>query len=127
MVTVPGRVLFDYDSSELRPEAAEALATALGSRPGQADPSRFVEVRGHTDSRGGDDYNDRLSQARADAVKTFLEDRFPNLRGRVHAVGHGEREPVAPNEVDGHDNPAGRALNRRVEIEFDALEPSPAP
>ena len=127
VVTVPGRVLFDYDSSVLRPEAAEALATALGSRPAQADPSRFVEVRGHTDSRGGDDYNDRLSQERADAVKAFLEDRFPNLRGRIHAVGHGEREPVAPNEIDGHDNPAGRALNRRVEIEFDALEPSPAP
>jgi outer membrane protein OmpA-like peptidoglycan-associated protein len=124
IVTVPGRVLFDYNSSTLRPEAAEALAQALGARPSQADPSRFVEVRGHTDSRGSDEYNDRLSQQRADAVRAFLEDRYPNLRGRVHAAGHGEREPVAPNEVDGHDNPAGRAENRRVEIEFDAVVPS---
>ena len=82
-------------------------------------------MRGHTDSRGSDEYNDRLSQQRADAVKEFLEDRYPNLRGRVHAVGRGEREPVAPNEIDGRDNPAGRALNRRVEIEFDAQVPSP--
>jgi outer membrane protein OmpA-like peptidoglycan-associated protein len=124
VVTVPGRVLFDYDSATLAPAAAEALALALGNRPSRADPSRLVEVRGHTDSRGSDAYNDRLSQQRAEAVRDFLEQRYPNLRGRVHAIGRGEREPVAPNEVDGRDNPAGRAQNRRVEIEFDALEPS---
>jgi outer membrane protein OmpA-like peptidoglycan-associated protein len=124
VVTVPGRVLFDFNSHTLRPEAAEALATALGNRPSQLAPGRIVEVRGHTDSRGSDEYNDRLSQQRADAVKEFLEDRYPNLRGRIHAVGRGEREPVAPNEIDGRDNPAGRALNRRVEIEFDAQVPS---
>jgi outer membrane protein OmpA-like peptidoglycan-associated protein len=124
VVTVPGRVLFDFNSSTLRPEAAEALATALGDRPSQLAPGRIVEVRGHTDSRGSDEYNDRLSQQRAEAVKAFLEERYPNLRGRIHAAGRGEREPVAPNEIDGRDNPAGRALNRRVEIEFDAQVPS---
>jgi outer membrane protein OmpA-like peptidoglycan-associated protein len=124
VVTVPGRVLFDYNSATLRPEAAEALAQALGNRPAQADPSRLVEVRGHTDSIGSEAYNDGLSQRRADAVKDFLEQRYPNLRGRVNAVGRGEREPVAPNEIDGRDNPAGRAQNRRVEIEFDAVVPT---
>ena len=83
-----------------------------------------MRLRGHTDSWGSDAYNDRLSHQRAEAVRDFLEQRYPNLRGRVRAVGRGEREPVAPNEIDGRDNPAGRAQNRRVEIEFDALVPT---
>jgi outer membrane protein OmpA-like peptidoglycan-associated protein len=122
-VTVPAEVLFRFDKAEIRPEAAETLLKHLGNQPSHADPSRPVEVRGHTDAIGDIEYNQRLSERRANAVKAFLEEHYPHLRGRVHAVGLGETHPVAPNTVDGRDNPTGRAKNRRVEIDLTMLEP----
>jgi outer membrane protein OmpA-like peptidoglycan-associated protein len=77
-----------------------------------------VQVIGHTDSKGSDEYNLKLSRARAERVGRFLEQRYPNLKGHVEPEGRGEREPVAPNEVNGQDDPQGRRLNRRVVIEI---------
>lgn len=84
----------------------DALAAVLRRCAGGA-----IEVGGHTDAQGSADFNERLSQARAEAVVEALADRGvpPDL---VHAVGFGEERPIASNETE-----AGRARNRRIEFE----------
>ena len=73
-----------------------------------------MEIRGHTDAKGSDDYNQGLSERRANAVMAALRER--GAAAQASARGFGETQPVAPNEVAGKDNPGGRQLNRRVEI-----------
>ncbi|MBK4216512.1 OmpA family protein [Paracoccus caeni] len=112
LITLEDRILFDFDKDDLRSDAAEtvdALAEAFIS----VSPGR-LEIRGHTDAKGSDDYNLDLSQRRALTVETALKDRA--VTSDMEAEGFGESQPVALNEVDGKDNPAGRQLNRRVEI-----------
>ena len=70
----------------------------------------FVEVAGHTDSTGSEQYNQALSEKRADSVAAYLQSR-PVRGDRLVTVGAGENRPVASN-----DTPDGRAANRRVEI-----------
>jgi outer membrane protein OmpA-like peptidoglycan-associated protein len=119
LVPVPGLSLFGFNSHTLSHQAKDALRKALGDRPTRADTSKPVHVRGHTDAVGDHDYNQGLSERRAEAVKEFLEEEYPNLAGHVDAKGFGENQPVAPNTLaDGRDNPAGRQANRRVDIEL---------
>jgi outer membrane protein OmpA-like peptidoglycan-associated protein len=73
-------------------------------------PNMMVEIGGHTDSLGPEEYNQMLSQRRAGAVKKYLE-RLGVDGKRVNAVGYGESRPVAPN-----DSQEGRRLNRRTEF-----------
>ena len=87
----------------------DTLATALNQVQ-----AKSMEIRGHTDAKGSDPYNQALSERRAQAVLTALRQR--QAAPGANARGYGESQPVAPNELDGHDNPAGRQLNRRVEI-----------
>ncbi len=68
-----------------------------------------VDIEGHTDAQGSDQYNQALSQRRADSVKKELVTRYNIAANRVKAVGYGEAKPVASN-----DNASGRAQNRRV-------------
>ena len=76
-----------------------------------ADRSKIhVRIEGHTDSRGRDSYNQRLSQGRATSVRTYLIQRGVS-GSRMEAVGFGETRPVASNRTRD-----GRALNRRVEF-----------
>jgi outer membrane protein OmpA-like peptidoglycan-associated protein len=124
VVRLPAEVLFDFDKDELKPGAEAALLAFLGSRPTHQDPGKRVQVRGHTDSKGGPAYNQGLSERRARTVADLLVRKYPNLAGRVDPVGFGATQPVAANtNPDGSDNPAGRAANRRVDIEFDIDEP----
>jgi OOP family OmpA-OmpF porin len=74
-------------------------------------PETRLEVNGHTDSDGRDTYNQRLSEARANAVRTYLIEGGVDAL-RVRARGFGETEPIADNETD-----EGKALNRRIEFE----------
>jgi outer membrane protein OmpA-like peptidoglycan-associated protein len=76
----------------------------------QNHPQRSVMVEGFTDTTGSADYNQRLSEQRADAVQGALVARGVQ-RARISALGHGESYPVA-----GNDSAGGRQLNRRVEI-----------
>ena len=106
-------MLFDFNSATLRQSANSALqdiANALVGRPER------LQVIGHTDAKGSDQYNLDLSQRRADTVRQALI----NLGVRENAItsaGHGESQPIAPNtDTNGQDNPTGRQLNRRVEI-----------
>lgn len=107
--------LFEFDQATLTPRAEETL-TVLGPMI-QNVGAHPVVIEGHTDSKGTDDYNQQLSERRAERVRNwFLEHRIVEKRA-VSTVGYGEKKPVAPNEKpDGKDNPPGRALNRRVEI-----------
>ncbi|KAF1698734.1 hypothetical protein CSC62_04080 [Pseudoxanthomonas jiangsuensis] len=112
VITLNDRVLFDFDKSDIRPDASrvlDTLAVALARTP-----ARGMEVRGHTDSKGSDAYNQTLSERRAAAVVAALRER--GAAEGADARGYGESQPVAPNEISGQDNPGGRQLNRRVEI-----------
>lgn len=113
VVDLPADVLFDFDKAELRPDAEPALARAAELLQGY--PEAPVRVRGHTDARGSDAYNDALSLRRAQRVAERLE--AATAGRRLDTEGLGRREPVAPNTTpDGADDPAGRQKNRRVEI-----------
>jgi len=74
-----------------------------------------IEIRSHTDSKGNDDYNQKLSQARAQSVVDYLKGRGIEA-DRLVATGMGETDPIAPNEIKGKDNPEGRQLNRRTDF-----------
>lgn len=115
-LTLDAAVLFDFGSAELRPDADAALDALAGALSSLAVPAGTVE--GHTDSVSSADFNLRLSRERAEAVAGALADR--GVSTAFTTVGYGEDRPVAPNEVDGQDNPAGRQLNRRVEIQLPA-------
>lgn len=112
VITLDDRVLFDFDKSDIRADASQVLDT-LGAALAKAE-ARGMEVGGHTDAKGSDDYNQSLSERRARAVVAALRQR--GVATDIAAKGYGESKPVAPNEIDGADNPAGRQLNRRVEI-----------
>jgi len=112
-LVVRNDVLFDFDKADLRPEAADALGR-VAEIIRQRSP-RAVSIVGHTDSVGGDAYNQALSERRAHSVEQWLSANAQGLPP-LQASGRGEREPVAPNSVDGRDNPEGRQQNRRVEV-----------
>ncbi len=111
MVLTLGDVLFDTNESTLRPGARqnlEKVATFL-----QNYPDRTVQIEGHTDNTGDNEYNFNLSTDRAMAVRTALQAQ--GIDGsRIVARGLGENAPVASNSVA-----EGRQRNRRVELIFD--------
>lgn len=109
-------VLFDFDRYELRPEAGPILRKLVAQVRERVPRARW-QVEGHTDAKGSDAYNDRLSQRRAEAVRRWLTREGGVPAADILTLGFGERRPVAPNtHPDGRDNPEGRQLNRRVEI-----------
>jgi hypothetical protein len=82
-----------------------------------------VKVEGHTDGKGTEEYNQTLSEKRAERVKNWLLENHVAPVAAVSTEGFGKRKPVAPNtKPDGSDNPQGRALNRRVEIVVDTCK-----
>ncbi len=101
-------VLFDFNAASLKPGAKEKLAKVSGIL--LAYPSLRMSVEGHTDSIGTDDYNLKLSQRRADAVRDYLTSNGISS-SVVQAIGLGKADPVASN-----DDNAGRQQNRRVEM-----------
>ena len=113
LITLEDGVLFDFGKSDIRADAAQnlgKLATVLTNAKVPA-----AHVYGHTDSVSDEAFNQQLSEARANAVSGEL--KKDGVTATMDATGYGESKPVAPNEnADGSDNPAGRALNRRVEI-----------
>lgn len=107
-------IFFDYNQATLRSKSKYELNKLYDFL--KANPSVKIEVSGHTDSRGNDEYNLRLSKDRAQAVVDYLI-RNGISPSRLKAVGYGETRPIARNEnPDLTDNPVGRQLNRRIEI-----------
>jgi len=104
-------VNFDFDRAEIRPDAAVILdeaASILNDNPG-----RSVRVEGHTDSVGTDEYNQDLSERRANSVRDYLVGKGVDA-SRLTTAGSGESNPIASNDTSD-----GRALNRRVELNLD--------
>jgi outer membrane protein OmpA-like peptidoglycan-associated protein len=116
-LSVVADALFDFDKFNLRADAGETLLAAapelkkLGGKPSH--------VEGHTDGKGGDAYNMRLSEARATTVRDWMA-RQQLIPATTPIKGYGKTRPVAANTTaDGKDDPAGRQKNRRVEVVFD--------
>ncbi len=107
-LNMPGNVTFAFDRADIQPQFQPVLDNVAGTL--QQYNQTVVEVAGHTDSVGSDQYNQQLSQRRAEAVASYLNSRGV-MRDRMITVGAGETRPIATNDTE-----EGRAQNRRVEI-----------
>lgn len=107
LITLDSGVLFDVDKYDIRPEAQETL-NQLAKLLTEAGITAF-EIDGHTDSNADDDYNQTLSENRANSVKAYL--KAQGVSAEITTQGYGESRPVATNETA-----EGRQQNRRVEI-----------
>ena len=114
VVSLASDILFEFGKSDLNTNATTRIAEVVRDLPDGAE----VEVTGHTDSIGTDEFNQTLSEDRAAAVAAVLREERPDVRLTVE--GKGPHEPVADNTRGGEDYPEGRAQNRRVEIRFDS-------
>lgn len=99
---------FDFDKFDIRPDSRPVLDEAIATL--EENPDIRVSIQGHTDSRGTDEYNLKLSERRANAVYRYLV-AGGIAPSRLEVVGFGESRPVASNETE-----SGRAENRRVEL-----------
>jgi outer membrane protein OmpA-like peptidoglycan-associated protein len=108
---------FEYDRAELHPRALKQLEVISALM--KADPSKKLRIAGHTDEKGEDDYNIRLSRGRAESVKKQLA-ILGVPADQVETTGLGKAQPLSPNKKsDGTDDPEGRSHNRRAEIYLD--------
>lgn len=109
-VALPSGILFDVDKKEIKPTARDSIAQAAEVLVKY--PDTYITVEGHTDSTGTSEYNQKLSESRADAVRDMLmRDGVP--ASRLSIKGYGESAPIADNST-----PDGRQLNRRVQLEI---------
>lgn len=108
---------YDFDSANLTELARKTIDDYL-LKVLNDNPDIKIELSSHTDSRGADDYNKRLSQQRAESVVKYLTQKGINPK-RLVAKGYGETKPIAPNtNPDGTDSEEGRQLNRRTEFKI---------
>jgi outer membrane protein OmpA-like peptidoglycan-associated protein len=109
-------IFFEFDKADLLPESKMELDRLVELL--NRYPAMKIEIGGHTDSKGNDEYNLKLSQARAQAVVDYLINKGIS-KDRLQAKGYGETKPIAPNQnPDGSDNEEGRQLNRRTEFKI---------
>ena len=115
VIELSSDILFDFDRADLRPGAEQSLrkiAEFIAARD-----KRDVLIEGYTDAKGSDDYNGKLSLARAESVHRWLVRNGRLESATISTAGRGASNPVAPNtQPDGRDDPVGRQKNRRVEI-----------
>ncbi len=113
-VRLTNDILFDFNSSALRTESQQTLRDLASNFQRYTD--EFISVEGHTDNIGSPEYNQGLSERRANSVRNYLIDQgVPTTR--ISAVGYGETRPKATNNT-----PEGRQLNRRVELHIRATQ-----
>lgn len=109
-------IFFDFDKATLRKVSNVEIKNLVNLM--KRNPGMKVEISGHTDNKGTHDYNQKLSDERANAVVNKLQESGIDAN-RMKAKGYGETVPVAPNtKAKGKDNPEGRQLNRRVELKI---------
>jgi outer membrane protein OmpA-like peptidoglycan-associated protein len=113
-ITFESGILFDVDKADLRPEAQQNLVKLATILNDYGDTNVLIE--GHTDSDGTEEYNQTLSERRANAVSHFLAQQNVTM-GRMSTIGYGETQPVADNSTA-----VGKQANRRVEIAIMANE-----
>ncbi len=115
-VVVLENVEYDFGKASLRPSSYKTLNDLVEYMKYKEQVE--IEVSGHTDNKGSDDANLKLSQARAESVRNYLISKGI-AANRMVAVGYGETMPIALNEnADGSDNPDGRQKNRRTEVKI---------
>jgi outer membrane protein OmpA-like peptidoglycan-associated protein len=105
---MPGNITFDTNQSTIRPgfnDTLESVALVL-----KEFDKTIIQIEGHTDSTGSENYNQLVSERRASSVRDFLLNQGIEPR-RTRAVGYGQRYPIASN-----DTASGREQNRRVEL-----------
>ncbi len=108
---------FEYDQAQLHPRAQKQLEIVAGLL--KSDPGKKLHITGHTDAKGTDDYNLRLSLSRADTVKKQLS-ALGVSESQIITTAAGKAQPLSPNQkADGSDDPEGRSKNRRAEIFLD--------
>lgn len=110
VVSLSSDVLFEFDKYDIRPEFTDEIDAAADLL--KANPDVTVRIDGHTDSIGTEEYNQALSERRANAVADYLA-KAGIARDRMTVAGFGESQPIASN-----DTPEGRAQNRRVDIDL---------
>jgi OOP family OmpA-OmpF porin len=106
------KINFDFDKSDIKPQYHQELAD-FASYMKQQQSFTVVEIAGHTDSVGSDEYNQKLSERRAKAVRDYMVNELGMDGNLFSAVGYGESKPVATNDTD-----EGRAENRRILAEL---------
>lgn len=115
VIDLAADVLFEFDKAVILPKAENTLKKA--AKVIRERSQGVVSITGHTDSRGDDSYNLRLSRQRADSVRNWFAQKAGLGTIRFTTEGMGEKQPVAPNEKsDGSDDPENRQKNRRVNI-----------
>lgn len=107
-------VLFDFDKATIKKNYSKDIEHMVGVMKEHSDLNLTIE--GHTDNVGAAEYNKKLSQRRADAVKNYMVKKGGVDAGRLKSVGYGQEKPVASNKTK-----AGRAKNRRVEAAVDYI------
>ena len=107
-------VEFDFDKSIIKKGYYQDIDNLAGVM--KQYPDLNVVIEGHTDSVGTAEYNKKLSQERADAVKKYMVEKGGIDANRIKAIGFGEEKPIASNDTD-----EGRQQNRRVEAAVDYL------
>ncbi len=113
-VDLSGDYLFEFDKDTLSIKAKKALNNIL--KLYKQYEGFNIQINGHTDSKGSQEYNQDLSERRAQRVYSwFTKNGIPS--SSLSMTGYGETQPTAENQINGQDNPQGRAINRRVEIE----------
>ena len=113
-VVIQADALFDFDKSVLRPDGKKSIDEAVDKLKG-VDVEQIIAT-GHTDSIGTEQYNQKLSERRAEAVKQYLVSKGVPA-SKVTTIGKGESQPVATNKTK-----EGRQKNRRVDIEFKGVK-----
>jgi len=110
-------IQYEFDKAVILEESKIAIDTTVLALM-IANPELIVEIQSHTDSKGNDQYNQKLSQKRAESVVNYLTNKGISPK-RLVPKGYGESKPVAPNDKeDGSDNPEGRAKNRRTDFKI---------
>ena len=118
-IAILDKVFFAFNKATILPESFQLLDDVAAVIAAHPEVGR-VQVEGHTDDKGNDAYNLKLSQSRADAVKLYLVNRGIPAE-RLVAVGFGETRPIETNQTED-----GRSANRRVEFNLiDQVEPVP--
>ena len=103
-------IFFDTDKFDLKPESFTELNQLLELL--KKNPGINIEVSGHTDNQGGEDHNLNLSRNRAASVKSYLTGKGIDAK-RISTAGYAAKQPIGDNNT-----PAGRALNRRIEMKI---------
>jgi len=110
VLNIPSGITFAYDSANVQPQFQRTL-DQVADTLSQYNQT-YVDVYGHTDSTGSDQYNQALSERRARSVADYLSGHGVQA-ARIGTRGYGKTQPIASNDTD-----AGRAANRRVEVKI---------